>query len=143
MKLNAIISNGEIVWDSSVLEISKLSDFEGMEVEVEIKKVKKTRSSLQNRSLHLWFTQLAEALNDSGQDMRAVIRQELPIKWTDYNVKEYLFRPTMKYMFGKKSTAHLTTKEIDEVYAVVDRTIAERTGVHVDWPCIENLINNY
>jgi len=105
-----------------------------------IQKKVNTRTALQNRSLHLWFNQLAKALNDAGFDMKKVVRQELDIKWTDYNIKEYLFKPTAKMLFGKDSTRQLTTKEVSEVHELIAKTISERTGVYVDWPCVESLM---
>ena len=141
MKLKAIVSNGELVFEGLLFQ--ELASLEGAEVEVEIKKIKKTRSSQQNKSLHLWFTLLAEALNDAGYDMKSLIREGIKIPCTDYYLKKEIFKPTILQMYGKESTSQLTTKEITEVYEFVDKVIAERTGVHVDWPCIENLINNY
>jgi hypothetical protein len=52
--------------------------------------VKKTTTTQQSRALHLWFSQLAEALNESGLDMREVISKEIDILWTPHNIKEYL-----------------------------------------------------
>lgn len=102
--------------------------------------IEKKRTELQNRSLHLYFTQLAEALNDAGYDMKKTIRQEIDIYWTPYNIKEFLWRPVQNALYGKKSTTQLTTAEIDKVFELVNKTIGERTGVHIDWPCVENSI---
>lgn len=142
MKLKAIISNGELIWESPPSLVAELSKLEGIEVDVEIKKVVKGRTNLQNRSLHKWFSLLAVALNESGQDMRKTIRKDVDISWTEYNIKEYLFRPMMKAMYGKKSTTELSTAEISKVYELVYKTIAERCGVSIPWPCIDSLIEH-
>ena len=134
-----IKSNGGRTTDLRPI-IDELTRFDG-EFIVTIEKKKKSRTSLQNRSLHLWFNLLSEALNDAGFDMKKVIRQELNIKWTSYNIKEYLFKPMADVLFGKDSTTKLTTNEIDEVYEVVSKTISERTGVYVRWPCVDDLLN--
>ena len=142
MIIEAIAKDGKIVFNNPRPLEKDLRLLEGKKLNIEIKIFKKTRTSLQNRSLHLWFTQLAEALNDAGYDMRKVIKGEFPITWTDYNVKEYLFRPVMNAHFGYKSTKQLKTADIDKIYMAIDKTIAERTGVHVDWPCLETMMNN-
>lgn len=140
MLLKAKIENGEIKFINPDLARAEISKFEGREVGIDLKKYVKTRTALQNRSLHLWFTQLAEALNDAGYDMKKTLREELDIRWTDYNIKEFLWRPTQDAMFGKKSSRELTTEEIQKVYDLVDKTIAERTGIHIEWPSMESLM---
>lgn len=101
----------------------------------------KTRSNLQNKSLHLYFTQLADALNLAGMDIRKVISKEVDIEWSGIAIKEYLWRPLQKEMFKKKSTTQLTTEDINIIYDNVNRIIGERTGVFVPWPCVEMLFN--
>jgi len=58
----------------------------------------------------------------------------LPI--TEHFIKA-IFRQTGKLMFGKESTADLTTIETQEVYKIVDSQIAGMTGCMVDWPADE------
>ena len=104
-------------------------------------KEEKQRTELQNRSLHLYFTQLAEELNNSGYDMKKVLKPSVDIPWNSKNIKEFLFKPIMKIQTGKSSTTELTTKEIDEIYDVINRHIGEKFGIHVEWPNSETLIN--
>lgn len=99
----------------------------------------KTRTSQQNRSLHLYFTLLAEALNDAGYDMKKTIRQDIDISWTAISIKEYLWRPIQDMMFKQKSTTRLKTKDIDKIYDILNKTIGERTGVYVPFPSIETM----
>lgn len=40
---------------------------------------KRERTLTQNRAIHLWFTMLADALNDAGLDMRTVLKPEIEI----------------------------------------------------------------
>lgn len=101
---------------------------------VSIKCLEKRRSSKQNRALHLYFTLLATALNDAGFDMKKTIKGEIDINWNPYNVKEYLWRPLQKALTGKKSSKDIKTGDIDKIYDVLNRTIGERTGVHVPFP---------
>lgn len=97
------------------------------------------RTAKQNNALHLYFTLLAQALNESGYDMKKVIRQEVDIPWNPYSIKEYLWRPVQEAQLGKKSTTKLKKNEIDQVYETINRVIGERTGVHVPFPSLEQL----
>lgn len=113
---------------------------------IKVKEIKKTRTLTQNNSLHLWFSQIAEALNEKHFDMRTIIRDEIAIEWSGYNVKEYLFRPLMKAKFGKKSTTQLfKSGEIDDIIDIITKVIAERTNGEVGYipfPSIVS-INNF
>lgn len=91
----------------------------------------------QRNALHLWFRQLAEALNDSGHDMRKTLKPGVEIPWTEDSVKTHIFKEVMKVMFDKESTNDLTTGEVSQVYEVVDRHLSQSTGVHVPFPCEE------
>ena len=104
--------------------------------------IKDKRTSQQNRALHLYFTLLADALNDGGFDMRETIRQDVDIPWTADTIKNNLWRPIQKAYFKKQSTTGLKKKEIDKVYDVLNKTIGERTGVHIDFPSRINLIDD-
>lgn len=111
----------------------------------EIKKGKQSpeqkRTSQQNAAMHLFFTQLAEALNSAGFDMKKTIREGIDIPWTPENIKEFLWRPVQSAYLRKKSTTELTTSEIDKVYDVVNKIIGERTGVHIPFPSIDSAID--
>ena len=92
--------------------------------------------------MHLWFTQLAEALGEAGYDVKKTLRDDIEIPWTSHMVKELLWRPVQEAMFGKRSTTELSSAEIDKVYDVINREIGNRTGVTVAFPNIEELMNN-
>ena len=104
-------------------------------------KEEKQRTKQQNRSLHLYFTHLAETLNESGLDMKKVLKPEIDIPWTSKNIKEFLWRPIMKAYTQKESTTELTTKEITEIYDTINRHLSEKFGISVEWPSLESLIN--
>lgn len=97
------------------------------------------RTSQQNRALHLYFSLLAEALNEAGLDMKAVIKPEIDISWTPTSVKEYLWKPIQKIIMGEKSTARLKRKDIDKIYDNLNRILGERTEIYIPFPSIENL----
>ena len=98
--------------------------------------MKKIRTNRQNRALHLYFEMLARALNDAGLDMRKVLKPEVDIPFTKETVKEFLWRPIQKLMFGKVSTTDLERKEIDPIFETVNRHLA-KFGVHKPFPSVD------
>lgn len=100
----------------------------------------KIRTDKQNRALHLYFTHLAEALNENGLDMRKTLKPSIEIPWTPKTVKDYLWRPIMKAQVMKESTTELTTKEIDLVFDTLNRHLSEKFGLSVLFPSIEELM---
>lgn len=101
----------------------------------------KIRTLQQSKALHLYFTQLAEMLNDSGLDMRKVLRPSISIPWSGETIKEYLWKPVMEFQLQKSSTTEMTTKDIDEVYDTINRHIGEKFGITLEFPSMESLIN--
>lgn len=89
----------------------------------------KQRSPKQNNSLWLGLTQLANALNDSGKDMRAVLKQEINIPWDKDTVHDYLLIPILKAMKQKSSTTEITKEEITSVWDVMFRELGEKHNV--------------
>ena len=103
----------------------------------------KKRTITQNRALHLWFQQLADALTETGLDMRVVLKPDIEIRWTKESVKEYLWKPVMEKMFGNKSTTEMTTTEIDEIFEVISKHLGEKFGEFMDYipfPSIETMM---
>ena len=92
------------------------------------------RTSQQNKALHKYFTLLADELNAAGYDMRKTLQESIDIPWTPTNIKSFLWKPVQEAMLEKESTTELTTKDIDMIYDVINKTIGERTGVHVPFP---------
>lgn len=97
-------------------------------------KEKEPRTELQNNAVHVYFRLLAKALNDAGWDMKKTLKPGIEIPWTEEMVKTHIWKAVQSAMFEKDSTTKLTTKEVNEVYAVVDRHLSEKTGVHVEFP---------
>lgn len=97
------------------------------------------RTELQNRSLHLLFQLIADALNTAGLE-KAVVLKGVECPWTKDSIKEDLWRPIQKAMLQKDSTTKLKTNEIDQVFDVLNRHLA-KFGIHEDWPSIEEIMN--
>ena len=90
------------------------------------------RTDPQNKSAHLWFDELADALNASGYTVNSKEVLRLDVPWTKDNVKEFLFRPVMKAMYpDKTSTAQLTKAEWSAVVEALNLALGERVGVQL------------
>lgn len=66
--------------------------------------------------------------------MRAVLKPEVEIPWTTQNVKNHIWRPIQKIMTEIESTTDLSTRDVDAIYQVVARHLAEKHGVSVPFP---------
>ncbi len=95
-----------------------------------------TRTSQQNRSLHLDFQHMAEALNSAGFTVQLVLKEKMDLDWTGEMVKELLWRPAQKAILKKKSTTELGKQEdIEKVRDHLLRHLAEKFGVELpDFP---------
>ena len=119
-----------------VLE-NELKELQNKTIPTEIKE-KLTRK--QQNALHVYFQLIADALNDAGMDMRVFLKPGIQIPWTKNSVKDYLWRPVQKIYLQKESTTELSKrKDIDQVYDILNRHLAER-GLHVDFPSLEEIM---
>lgn len=100
-----------------------------------VDKDKPQRTLTQNKALHKFCDLLSKALNDAGLDMRAVMKPEAEIPWTPENVKDNLWRPVQKAMYGKESTTELDTAEVSKVHEALMRHLGQKLGVpYVSFP---------
>lgn len=104
-------------------------------------KLEKQRTVQQNKALHVYFSLIANALNDGGYDMRKVLKPEVEIPWSPRAVKEYLWRPVMKIQLQKASTTQMSTTDIDLVFDTINRHLGEKFGIHEPFPSLEEIIN--
>lgn len=104
-------------------------------------KIEKQRTIRQNKALHLYFTHLAQELNDAGLDMRKTLKPGVEIPWSAKTIKEYIWRPIMKAQLGKESTTEMTTKDIDRVFDTITRHLADEFGLQVDFPSIQSQLD--
>lgn len=94
----------------------------------------KKRTPAQHRAAHQYFDDLADALNASGLDMKKVLKEGCDIPWNKDMVKKFLWGPVQKIMTGKDSTTKLTTEEVDEIFQVVSKRLADKFNVNVEFP---------
>lgn len=93
------------------------------------------------KSMHVYYSQLSEKLNDAGYDFKKfleVAQYKLDVPWTKDLVKNQLWRAVQISQTSKKSTTEITPYEAIQIYEIVNNRVAELTGVSVEWPCEEN-----
>lgn len=97
------------------------------------------RTEQQNRALHLYCQQVADALNGAGLDIEQVLKNfTMELEWTKDSVKEILWRTAQKRLLQKHSTTELSKQqEIDKVYEAVNRFLAKMGVDSVPWPSHE------
>lgn len=98
-----------------------------------------TRTNQQNKSIHVFCELLAAELNSAGLDMREVLKPTVDIPWTKQTVKDYIWKPIQQAYLKKDSSTTLTTKEVSEVYDIINRHLGEKFGVSVPFPSDEML----
>ena len=99
-----------------------------------------TRSTKTNSALHLYFSFIANELNELGIQYQytGISGRTFELRYTSQLVKEFIFRPIMVAMFNKKSTTKLTNKEINDIIDVITNFFGER-GVVLEFPNIDSL----
>lgn len=102
---------------------------------IELKEVKKTRSSAQNRALHLYFSFISDELNAMGREFSydGVKGFEMSCPYTPDIVKNFFWRPIQMTLFEKESTKDITTQEINSIIDVVNKFFAEK-GIKIEFP---------
>lgn len=102
---------------------------------IEIKEVKRTRTNQQNSALHLYFTKLAEALNNHGLYFHYTNYkgEQVEILWNMELIKEFIWKPLMKVITDKTSTTELTTNEIDPIYETINNHYSKK-GIELFFP---------
>ena len=98
------------------------------------------RSVLQNASMWLFNTNIAIALNDSGQDMRTFFKEGYFVSWSKPTVKEHIWNRISLALFDTEKSKALDSKQFCEVGETVGRIMAENKGIVVNWPSRESLM---
>lgn len=112
---------------------------------METRQAKKKRTEAQNNAMHLYFEQLAQALNNEGYDIRLVLQviaeKGVDMLWSKELVKEILWRSIQKKYTGKKSTTELDSiKEITDIHMMLDKFTADNFYITIPFPSIETLM---
>jgi len=99
-----------------------------------------TRSLSQNGALWLWFTQVAETLNEQGMDVRTFIKDGIDIPWNKDSVHDYLWINLQEAMTGKTSTTKINTEEINKIMDVIIREAGKRSVELPPFPSIDYML---
>lgn len=114
-------------------DVEACGDFRNMVVDVKGERAKRT--FLQNKAIHKYCALLAEAFNDAGLDMLAVLTvKKVSVSWTMLSVKDVLWRPIQIAMFDKESTTQPETNEVSQVYEQLARHLSENLNVNQSFP---------
>ena len=97
-------------------------------------KKEKQRTITQNNSLHLYLRELAEALNISGLEMHIAFK-DIEVPWNEHILKSF-WKKIESVHVNKTSTTEMSTKEVTEIYEIINRHFAQ-WGVHIPWPSVE------
>ena len=95
------------------------------------------RTIRQNSALHLWCEQIAEAYNEKGLTVDAVISNfKMELYWGKETVKELIIRTAIKRMYGKDSTTKLLKgrQEIDKLVDVITKFNAQMDIGYIPFP---------
>ena len=99
--------------------------------------VNANRSNKQNATLHVLLRRLAEGLNDAGYEIPHPFKKELEIPYTENSVKELIYKPIIKAMFGADSSTELDTAQFSEAMTTTVDAVCRNTGVNVPIPTLE------
>ena len=100
----------------------------------------RTRSTLQNASLHLFCKMVADGLNEQGQTWKyehIITGKIVEVPFSMYLVKDYIWRPIQITLFDKTTTTKLTTSEINQIVDVINLHLGENFGLSFVWPSKE------
>ena len=97
------------------------------------------RTLAQNRSLHLWFTQISDKLNKDSFAIQDVIK--LNTKWSPEKIKELIFKPVIKSLYNKESSTKLNKDEFELIIDTIIRALGTKGIECPDFPNREDLEN--
>lgn len=118
---------GDILVPVNDDEQEKLQKFSDAEYEVDMKNLD-SRTSAQNRALHLWCKQVADLLNSKGVQTVGVFGNKIP--WTMSTVKAQIIKGTLKKFYDIDSTTKMKRKEVDGMVDYVTLAFGE-IGVEI------------
>lgn len=98
---------------------------------------KMDRTYRQNRTIHLLFRRMAEALNDAGFEIRHPMKPDLEIPYSEESVKELLYKPIITSYFKVNRSSELNTEQLSESMEILVDAVNRNTGVMVHIPSQE------
>lgn len=103
----------------------------------------KKRTLKQNDSIHLFCSKLSTELNGKGMYMQLVLKPSYELRWDMKSVKEHLYKPIAKALYGIESTTELDTAQVSEVHKQLMLMLVEKFPEvdYVDFPSQETTQN--
>lgn len=98
---------------------------------------KMDRTYRQNRTIHLLFRRMAEALNEAGFEISHPFKPDLEIPWSEESVKDLLYRPIITSYFKVDRSSLLDTAQLSESMEILIDAVNRNTGVLVHIPSQE------
>lgn len=101
----------------------------------EVKKIIRKRTLSQNSALHLFFTNIADQLNELGEvfNYTGFNGKEMDMMFTPELIKNTLWKQIQKALFGIDSTKDLDTKMINDILDVIINFFAKK-GIPITFP---------
>jgi hypothetical protein len=108
---------------------------------IELKQIKKTRTNLQNRALHLFLTMISDNLNELGLEFlyTGIKGSQMSIRYTPEVVKQFIWKPIQMTLFKEKSTTKLNTLQLNEISDILIKFFGER-DISLSFPNFKDLI---
>ena len=86
------------------------------------------RTDQQRKSIEVYCREVAKALNDAGYEYRELIEilnsKGIETPFTQENIKDDYFKRIEYALFKKTSTTELTTGEVNEIFEVMTKSLA-------------------
>lgn len=127
----------KLVPDNMKAYLEYLISVDKSKLVVTIEKETGVRTGDQNSALHLYFENLAYALNEAGFPLKMLLGDKtVELDWNARLIKENVWRPIQVALTGKKSTTSLDkASEIDKVYEHLNRFFSNKPfGLYVPFP---------
>lgn len=118
---------GDVAAPASEADFEKWQKFSDAEYVVDMKNLD-SRTSAQNRALHLWCNHISKLLNRESLYMKGVFGND--IEWTMELVKTQIIKATIKQVFDINSTTKLKRKELDQMIDFITQAFGMK-GVEI------------
>lgn len=100
------------------------------------------RSELQNRAIHVFCREIAEALNNAGIERETsikiksnVLKNVVDVPWSMELVKDLIWRPVQLAKYPEKeSTVKLERSEVSDVAEIIIKHLGENFKIYVPFP---------
>ena len=92
---------------------------------VDTKGERAKRTTLQNRSIHKYWSLICDALNNSGWTKKKYYEvKEVDIGWTPESVGDDIWRGIQEAMYQHRQTSKLETYQVSKVYEIMAKHLA-------------------